>query len=670
MLLAPAVALLAALTGLSPGETSTQPRAPRHVSLLIGVGNYAHVNTKDWQDAHLKNLAAPTRDVRLMQRALRNWQFPTGEDQLVLVDRAASKEGIRRGFEWVASRATDSRDVVVIYYSGHGSWAADRAIDAVRTLDEARASPGDTFDEALIPWDAREPHNPEHLVLDDEIGAWLAQLRTRNVTMIVDGCFSGTITRGDDSGPGAPVARGPRPPLQPRPLQASNGALEGGHRMNHTLITASAAHQTAIEKAFHPGAVVSGVFTRALVESIDGAGPNARFDEVMQTVHAAIGNLQTPQLEGDGSARLFKVGAEVVVPSRGYALVLRDDGREGHIGIDVGAMHGVRKGMLYDVYGPGETSFSGRPLRQVRVDSVLEASSFARMLPGTGTVPASARAVLSRVPRGAVALERLRLYVDPSANALRDSLSALTWIQLTDRAPMATLRKRGNAFQVLTDGRDLAPLSSDHAVSGRTMPAEASIRGYTGSVSAVCGPLRRAFSIAAMDLVRNSHPPPPDRLRLALRVLRAGIDPSSPRAAADDTVRVGDAIQIWFRVDIPAASVAHSPLYVSLALAGYAATPSVIWPRGAGPLARLTAQQVNAWIPVLASPVVVAPPTGVEQVKAVVSSDPFDLRELVADLPSCQLRRDAPGSRAAASDLVVTGWTAVDRHIEILPRAP
>ncbi|MEO6434386.1 MAG: hypothetical protein ABIP55_01320 [Tepidisphaeraceae bacterium] len=74
--------MLVVLTGLSPGETSTQPRAPRHVSLLIGVGNYAHVNTEVWQDAHLKNLAAPSRDVRLMQKVLRNWQFPAGEGAL------------------------------------------------------------------------------------------------------------------------------------------------------------------------------------------------------------------------------------------------------------------------------------------------------------------------------------------------------------------------------------------------------------------------------------------------------------------------------------------------------------------------------------------------------------------------------------------------------------
>ena len=74
---------------------------------------------------------------------------------------------------------------MVIYYSGHGSWAPDANIDAIRTKDEARATPGDGFDEALVPWDVRDPHNPRQLLLDDEIGAMLDRLGTANVTMLL-----------------------------------------------------------------------------------------------------------------------------------------------------------------------------------------------------------------------------------------------------------------------------------------------------------------------------------------------------------------------------------------------------------------------------------------------------------------------------------------------------
>ena len=116
------------LTGFSgAGErTSPPPRPARHISLLIGVGNYQHAGSAKWNSMHLANLKGPARDVVLMRTVLRNRGFNPGVDQQVLVDGAASKAAVRRAFEWLASRATESHDVVVIYYSGHGSWALDR----------------------------------------------------------------------------------------------------------------------------------------------------------------------------------------------------------------------------------------------------------------------------------------------------------------------------------------------------------------------------------------------------------------------------------------------------------------------------------------------------------------------------------------------------------------
>ncbi|MEO7646623.1 MAG: caspase family protein [Gemmatimonadaceae bacterium] len=662
------VVLAATLTGFSSADERSALRAPRHISLLIGAGNYKYAS--EWKE--LKNLKGPRNDVRRMQTTLRGWNFPGGAaNQRILVDSQASKAGIAEAFRWLALQATDTNDVVVIYYSGHGSWAPDVAIDGIRTRDEATpADTGDRYDEGLVPWDARDPHNPRHLVLDDEIGAWLDRLGTRNVTVIVDACFSGTVTRGspDVAGPTAPVARGPRPPPYAK-LSVTGGMLEGGRRMNHTLLTAASSSELAYEKTFHPGAVVSGVFTRHLAEALDGADRNnTRFDDLVQQVQTKVGQGQTPQLEGDRAARIFRVGAGTVVPARGYSIV-RVAGPS-RVGLDVGALHGVRKGTLYDVYGPGETDFRDGRLAQVRVDSIFEASSFASVLPGGRKIPASARATLSRVPAGAMALNRLRLFVNQNSRTLRDSLARIEWLELSDQPAraMAELRRRGNAYQVVVDGHELPPLVSDIS-SDRAVPVGPdSVRGYVGSVRALCTPLRRAYSIAAMDLVRNDQPP--SGLKVDVRVLPASnTPPTRRRSTTVDTTYVGERYDVWVWVEVPDAAVQKSSLYLSVAFAGYSGAPVAIWPRTPNQT-RLTPEQLNRPVQ-LRSGITASLPAGIENIKAVVSSDPYNLHSLVNELPRCPIPTDRMriGTRGPGDDAaIVTGWTAITRRVEIHTR--
>lgn len=656
------VALAATLTGFSGVGGREPQRAPRHLSLLIGAGNYKYA--AEWKD--LKNLKGPRTDVRRMQHTLRRWGFrDDAAVQRVLVDQQASKDGIAAAFRWLASQATDSSDVVVIYYSGHGSWAPDQDIDAIRTKDEARSVPGDNYDEALVPWDARNPHNPRHLLLDDEINSLLRALGTGNVTMIVDACFSGTVTRGSpDTSSTAPVARGPRPPPFER---IAAGDLLGDRRSpGHTLLTAASSSELAYEKTFHPGGVVSGVFTRHLAQALDGASSSTRFDDLLQQVRGKVGQGQTPQLEGDRAARVFKVGETAVVPARGYSIVVA--ARPGRVGLDAGALHGVRKGTLYDVYGPGETDFRDGRLAQVRVDSIFEASSFATILPGARAIPRGARATLSRVPAGAMALDRLRLFVNPNARELRDSLARVPWLELTTQPTraMAELRSRGDAYQVVVDGHELPPLVGDIS-SGRAAPVGAdSVRGYLGNLRSLCTPLRRAYSIAAMSLVRNDQPP--SNLNVEVRVLPAGArPPESARETTVDTVYVGRKYNIWAWVEVPDDAARRSALYLTAGVAGYAGAPAVVWPLGAEQT-RLTPEQTNQ--PVLLREITPSLPEGIENIKVVVSSDPYSLRPLVVELPRCPIERTREASRGGPEGDAgtVTGWTAATRRIEIYTR--
>ena len=106
----------------------------------------------------------------------------------MLTDADATRENILASFnEWLIDGSAPG-DRVVFYFSGHG----------FQLVDESGDEPDDPFDEGLA------PHNVtgdladgrlDNIVIDDEIGELVEKLQGREVWIVVDACFSGTITR-------------------------------------------------------------------------------------------------------------------------------------------------------------------------------------------------------------------------------------------------------------------------------------------------------------------------------------------------------------------------------------------------------------------------------------------------------------------------------------------
>lgn len=629
--------------GNAPPDPQPASRSPRHISLLIGIGDYQHFFLPGTPGR--SDLEGPPNDLQRIAKSLERKGFDERENTRLLLNSQASRTGIAEAFAWLASRATDTADVVVVYYSGHGSHVPD--IDG----DEARLTPGDREDEALVPWDASAVDQPGELVLDDQIGEWLDRLGTSNVTVIVDACFSGTVTRGD------PGATAPRPRGLPGNTAAVGQAnpFERWDNPKHTLITASAPGELSYEKGFAPERMTFGVFTYHLTRALDGAGPATRFDELLAQVRSQMGEAQTPQLEGDRTARLFKVHKPVA--ERAFALVTPS--ADGTFMLDVGAVHGVRASAAYDVYGPSEMRFTGAPIARLRVDSVGELTSVAHTV--QGRLSGRARAVLARVPQEAMTLDRLPVYLHPSAAAARDAVGALDWIRLTSAGEaMAEVRNRGGVFQVLVRGDSLPPLAEDSAAGyeRRQSTPVGVLVGYEGTAQALCGPLRRAFSVATLELVRNPNPPP--LLDVHIRVVPSGTSPEE-RSGGADTVRVGEPADVFVRIDASNSST----LYASVAVTGYSADPVVIEPTGAGPNQPFP---LNQWKRVVRG-ARISEPSGIEVIKAVVNSEQFDLRPLVASFPKCGpagVRGRNDPSPWTSDTSPVTGWTSAERRVVIL----
>lgn len=130
-----------------------------------------------------------------------------------LLDEQATKAGMVAGFKRLIGQAV-SGDVVVITYSGHGTYQYDT------NGDEA-----DGLDEALCPYDIRAI---DAALIDDEIHAMFMTRRDGvHLVLIADSCHSGTVNRAPPSSADKEAGRTPRF-LPPRAWMSDAHLARGG----------------------------------------------------------------------------------------------------------------------------------------------------------------------------------------------------------------------------------------------------------------------------------------------------------------------------------------------------------------------------------------------------------------------------------------------------------
>ena len=158
---------------LSVGPASAEDRA-----LLIGIGTYENLS----EDMFLHG---PKNDVKAIQQLLTGTLSFKPEAIRVLTDEKATREAMLSTMdEWLVT-GTAPGDRVYLYFSGHGLQVKDVSGDEEDGMDEAIS----TYD---IKADETDWTN---VILDDDLEAVLAKLKGRAVTLVIDACHSGTISR-------------------------------------------------------------------------------------------------------------------------------------------------------------------------------------------------------------------------------------------------------------------------------------------------------------------------------------------------------------------------------------------------------------------------------------------------------------------------------------------
>ena len=185
--------LFAFLLGLGSSKTIKAIDDHSGLALLVGCTKYDHLDPA-------VHLHGPANDVALMQKMLCG-RFGFAAARVVMLSEDTGQKELRptrfnieREFHRLASKAT-AGEQVVIFMAGHGS----QQPDINPTPDDPEP---DGLDEIFLPADVSSWNGDvgsiPNCIVDDEFSKWLKAIEAKGalVTIVMDACHSGTMTRG------------------------------------------------------------------------------------------------------------------------------------------------------------------------------------------------------------------------------------------------------------------------------------------------------------------------------------------------------------------------------------------------------------------------------------------------------------------------------------------
>ncbi len=421
-----------------------QTERPHFVVLAVGVAAYVEQAT-GFPPLHGAD------DARRFVKALKtNFGVDDTHDSITVLDQpgTTTRAAIWAALQKFAAEAKPS-DVVVFYYSGHGTQIPDKSKASGRS-------------QAIVPIDVvREGGKggvikPSSVISGPNFREIWSQLKGYpNVNLFYDSCHSAQITRGLlQAKSGLPNAAFGRPnALESLYASTSPPGLPAQDQQESTLDLPTGLvglyATTADSSAWELGAS-GGLFTQELVavfgERAKVGGPvsfQSVFDEVRSRVRARAEQqavTQIPQREGNLSRALFQTSF-VRVPSSFVANLVGNV-----VTIQAGQMLGIRKNYIFGLYAD-ESSLSKAPFAFGRVIDTTDDQSTLQIVDENGKPMAVNRAdfdgneravVVDGLPDG-----KLKLYVDGDSQklgALLKSVASRGFVEFVERAEECDLR--------------------------------------------------------------------------------------------------------------------------------------------------------------------------------------------------------------------------------------
>jgi hypothetical protein len=126
-------------------------------------------------------------DINVLKQVLvsHGWDIHNIKD---IIEENATREAILdTPFEWLQTNSVEEDDVILFYFSMHGTQIEDQP-----PLDEP-----DHYDEYLIPYDY-DFENKTNFILDEELSDRFNDVNSKNLVLIFEACCSGGMIDGDN----------------------------------------------------------------------------------------------------------------------------------------------------------------------------------------------------------------------------------------------------------------------------------------------------------------------------------------------------------------------------------------------------------------------------------------------------------------------------------------
>lgn len=284
------------------GNSQPQNIAPQQTGVSASSANSVHSVSSPFYllavGSSTGKLRGCEEDARQFARIMTTYLNIPGSQVKIITGASATLNGIKGGFNWLRQNM-GSMDKAIFFFSGHGSYIADKNGDET-----------DGYDEVLIPHDFKQ-NDISTVIVDDELDKWFQKLPGNHVAF-VDACHSGTITKALPGYKSKFFQGG----LLGVPVQGGTTvkSLDVKQEFGETLIAATTEDRSALEQDGR------GLFTTQFCIAVENGSPNVyeAFKKARIKVLQISGNQQDPVLtDPGGMTRKMQLGKVSGMQSKG-----------------------------------------------------------------------------------------------------------------------------------------------------------------------------------------------------------------------------------------------------------------------------------------------------------------------------------------------------------------
>ena len=315
----------------------------KKLALIVGISKYQ----RQWGKLNTEI------DIKLIKETLIKKGFK--EENIVIIrDEQATKENIIRNFEEHLINQAEKGDILVFHFSGHGQQVIDM------NNDEA-----DGYDEALVPYDANayytRKYKGENHLIDDELNVMIYNARKKigtkgSLMFIIDACYSGTISRGNNmisrGAKGKLAPRGYKPKLNIKIAQTSGVyeiKKEDEKNLGNLIVFSGARQDETNYETYDNDNNPVGSLSLAFSRSMSKINKNTSYSKLFDKIKIEMVNLspqQTPQIEGNLDYLIFGGKAK---ETEDYFMIKEKINDSIYV-INAGGLNGIFEGTTFSVY--------------------------------------------------------------------------------------------------------------------------------------------------------------------------------------------------------------------------------------------------------------------------------------------------------------------------------